>query len=216
MPFLPTSTTMQGRTTMIVIDGTQTGLNINNFANLEEILVKVMSDGTLENRVVTDVLVDDEAFSEIYPHQAEDIVAGDFARVEIKTVPVQDMAVNITRELYKVVRLMHEGGRHVAELFRQADDAEALELYQDLLSVTRDFLAMIGVLRDEFSLTNHPEFSQAVEDISELFSEMTEVMENEDWILLADLLEYEFTPAVEKWKKVIAQLREDIRDVAKG
>jgi len=37
-----------------------------------------------------------------------------------------------------------------------------------------------------------------------------EVTENEDWILLADLLEYEFLPAVDKWKKVIAQLREDI------
>jgi hypothetical protein len=45
---------------------------------------------------------------------------------------------------------------------------------------------------------------------------MIEVTENEDWILLADLLEYEYLPAVQRWKKVIAQLREDIREASKA
>jgi len=201
---------------MIVIDGTSSALNVNNFSNLEELLVRVMEESSLDNRVVTDVIVDNENFSEIYPHQAEDITTSNIARVEIVSVPVHDMAVSITRELYKVVRVMHEGGKHVAELFRQADDGEALEVYQDLLDVTRDFLTMIGVLRNEFSLKKHIVFNNAVEEISELFTEMSDVMENEDWILLADILEYEFIPATEKWKKVIATIREDIRDSAKG
>ncbi|MGE4299588.1 MAG: hypothetical protein AB7E47_16340 [Desulfovibrionaceae bacterium] len=201
---------------MIVIDGTRSGLEVTNFRNLEELLVKVMEDGYLQDRVVTDVKINDETFSEIYPHQAEDIETRNIDSVEIMTVPVKAMAVDITRELYKVVRLMYEGGKHVAELFRRADDAEALEMYQDLLDVTRDFLGMIGVLRDEFSLKEHAEFNQAVAEISNLFSEMVEVMENEDWILLADLMEYEFLPAVDRWKKVVAQLREDIRDTGKA
>lgn len=201
---------------MIVIDGKETGLEINNFGNLEELLVKVVEGDYLNNRMVTDVYVNQESFSEIYPHQAEDIPAQEIRSVEIVSVPVPEMAVNITRELYKVVRLMSEGGRTVADLFRQADDSEALELYQDLLDVTRDFLGMIGVLRDEFSLRDSTTFNNNVEELTNLFSEMVEVTENEDWILLADLLEYEFLPAVDKWKKVIAQLREDIREAAKA
>jgi hypothetical protein len=201
---------------MIVIDGKKTGLDVENFANLEDLLVKVVEGDYLKDRMVTDVYVNKESFSEIYPHQAEDIPAGEIQSVEIVSVPVPEMAVNITRELYKVVRLMSEGGRHVADLFRQADDAEALELYQDLLDVTRDFLGMIGVLRDEFSLRENDAFNDSMEDLTNLFTEMVEVTENEDWILLADLLEYEFLPAVDKWKKVIAQLREDIRESAKA
>lgn len=197
---------------MIVIDGMQTGLSVNNYQNLEELLVKVLEEDTLENRVVTDVLVDEENFSEIYPHQAEDITTQEFQRVEIISVPLEEMAVNITRELYKVVRLMEQGGRSVADLFRQADDSEALEVLQDLLDVTRDFLNMIGVLRNEFSLSNNKEFNANAEEISHLFTEMSEVMENEDWILLADILEYEFIPTVNKWKRVVAEIREDIRD----
>lgn len=200
---------------MIVIDGRNTEFTVNNFNNLEEIIVTVMKEDSLENRVVTDVLVNNEAFSEIYPHQAEDIEAAEIESVEIRSVPVGEMAVSITRELYKVVRLMSDGGRHVAELFRQADDAEALELLQDLLDVTRDFLAMIGVLRDEFTLKEHDSLNRGIEEISALFSEMLEVMESEDWILLADLLEYEFLPAVDGWKQVIADLREDIRTTVK-
>lgn len=201
---------------MIVVDGVKSGLEVNNFNNLEELLVKVIADSDMDDRVVTDVLVNEENFSEIYPHQAEDIETEEIQSVEIVSVPVHDMAVDITRELYKVVRVMHEGGNQVAELFRQADDGQALEVYQDLLDVIRDFLGMIGVLRSEFSLSKNEQFNDAVAEISQLFSEMGEVMENEDWILLADILEYEFVPATEKWKKVIAKIREDIRDQEKG
>lgn len=201
---------------MIVVDGRETGLAVQSFDNLEQLLMKVMEDNHLEGRIVTDVLVNREPFSEIYPHQAEDVEASDIESVEIHTMPTSEMAVNITRELYKVVTLMDHGARRVAELFRKADQNEALEVYQDLIDVTRDFIGMIGVLRGEFSLKHTPDLNDSAEELSSLFSEMLEVVENEDWILLADLLEYEFIPTVERWKKIVAQLREDIKEVARA
>lgn len=201
---------------MITVDGRDTGLDVQGFENLEQLLIKVMEDKHLTGRIVTDVMVNGEPFSEIYPHQAEDVETAEIESVEIVSMPTSEMAVNITRELYKVVTLMDHGARRVAELFRKADDGEALEVYQDLLDVTRDFMGMIGVLRGEFSLKKSANFNESAEELSSLFSEMVEVIENEDWILLADLLEYEFIPAVERWKKVVAQLREDIKEVARA
>lgn len=200
---------------MILIDGRKQDMDVSSFQNLDQIFIKVMEDGTLEDRVVTDVFVNDKPFSEIYPHQAEDIDLSDVKTVEIRTLGVAEVAVEITRELYKVVTLMGEGATRVAEMFRQAEDAEALETYQDLLDVTRDFIGMVSVLRGEFALKDHKEFLEASDQLSVLFSEMTEVLENEDWILLADLLEYEFLPAVNRWKKVVALLREDVRTSGK-
>jgi len=196
---------------MIIIDGQKSDFSITNFTNLDELLVGLMSMKHLDNRIVTDVFVNDEAFSEIYPHQAEDVDCRDIQKVEIKTMGVPEMGINIARELYKVIRLMSEGSKQIADLFRRADDAEALEMYQDLLDVTRDFLGMIGAIRDEFTLSANPQFEEAVNGLSELFTEMLEVQENEDWILLSDLLEYEFHPLVERWKSIVAQLREDVR-----
>lgn len=200
---------------MISVDGRETGIEISKFQNLEEILVTLVDGGALDGRVVTDVLVNNESFSEIYPHQAEDIEASEIESLEVKSVPRAVMAFDITNELDKVVRLMDHGAKRVAELFRQADDAEALEVYQDLLDVTRDFLHMIGVLRQDVTSSNDTAFNAATAEVSALFSEMTEVLENEDWILLADLLEYEFIPAIARWKPVIAALRADIRETGK-
>ena len=44
---------------------------------------------------------------------------------------------------------------------------------------------------------------------------MIEIQENEDWILLADLLEYEYLPLVEKTKSLVADLRESVKNSAK-
>ena len=197
---------------MIIIDGRQSEMEIGNFANLEEILVDVMNTGEMESRVVTDVLVNDEAFSEIYPHQAEDIGSEFIKSVEVRSMPVGEMAANIAREMYKVAQIMSNGAQHVARLFRQADDAEALDMLQDLLDVTRDFMNMIGVLRNEFCLdSGNREFNESVEQLSSLLTEMSEVLESADWILLADLLEYEFLPLSQNWKQVIQNIRENLR-----
>lgn len=196
---------------MITIDGANTNLRIENFANLEEILVRASSDSRLDNRIVTDVLLNDEVFSELYPHQAEDIAADAISSVEIRSVPFGEMALNIAGELYKVNEIMSDGSRQVARLFREGENEEALELFQDLLDVTRDFISMVGVLRSEFTLGEAGAFSANVEQISGLLGEMSEVLESEDWILLADLLEYELIPASENWKQIIQSLRETIR-----
>ena len=186
---------------MIIIDGRASDLRIENFANLEEILVEANTECTREQRIVTDVLLNSEPFSEIYPHQAE-----------ISTMPLGEMALNVTDELFKVTRIMEDGSARCAGLFRQGDDQQGLELFQDLLDVTRDFMSMVGVLRHDFISVSEPEFDTLVEKVSALLGEMTEVLESEDWILLADLLEFEFTPVCGSWNKVLEKLRSDISD----
>ena len=195
---------------MIIIDGRPMDMNMAAFSNLEEILVQVIKDDYLEKRVVTDVLLNKEPFNEIYPHQAEDIEVSEIDSLEIQTMPLNEMAGNVTEELYKVINIMSEGSRQIAQLFRQADDAEALETLQDLLEVTREFLGMVGLLRYEYTAPGTDNISDRIEGISSLLGEMIEVLENEDWILLADLLEYEFLPTVKDWEGVIRNLQKVI------
>ena len=58
---------------MIIIDGNKSAKSISTFENLEQALTSIMREEEMEGRVITDVLVNEAAFSEIYPHQAEDI-----------------------------------------------------------------------------------------------------------------------------------------------
>lgn len=187
---------------MIVVDGQRTEQKISNFSNLEELLASVMEDERMAGRVVTDVLVNNENFSEIYPHQAEDMSCDNISSIEVRSEPVSKMAVDMSGELEKVAKMMVAGARNVGKLFRESQDSDALELLQDLLDVTRDFMGMLGHLRDHYLGGADEEFVRRTEAFSNLITEMSEVLENEDWILLADLLEYEFTPLCEEWRIV--------------
>ena len=195
---------------MIIIDGAQSEKSITAFANLEELLKDVMLEDKMVNRVVTDVLVNNEAFSEIYPHQAEDIACSDISSIEVRSVPVAEMAVEMSAEMGKVAQMMGHGAREVARLFRAASDTDALELFQDLLDVTRDFMGMLGELRTRYTNGSVPDFAQKTEKFSNMLSEMGDVLENEDWILLADLLEYEFIPLCNDWRETCESLHKQV------
>ncbi|WP_297826539.1 hypothetical protein [uncultured Desulfovibrio sp.] len=195
---------------MIIVDGCKSDKEISSFANLEEILATVMQDEKMDDRVVTDVFVNNEIFSEIYPHQAEDMSCDAISSVEVRSVPAAELAVDMSAEMGKVARMMGSGARNVARLFRDASDADALELLQDLLDVTRDFMGMLSALRERYLGGADEEFTLKAEKLADLLSEMSDVLENEDWILLADLLEYEFLPLCDEWLVVSEHLHEQM------
>ncbi|MDL2210514.1 hypothetical protein LJC26_06895 [Desulfovibrio sp. OttesenSCG-928-O18] len=195
---------------MIVIDGRQSTMEIGNFANLEEILVKVMEEEVVADHIVTDVYVNQEAFSEIYPHHAEDIEIDEIESVEVRTVSLNEMAGDVAKELFTVIKIMQGGARSVAGNLRQADIAEGLEVLQDLLDVTRHFLGTISVLHQRFPLHNTESLDETTASLDRLLTEMCEVMTDQDWLLLADLLEYEFLPACDDWDQVLSAFVEDI------
>ena len=196
---------------MIIIDGQQSEYAANHFENLEALLEKVTQSDHFKDRIVTDVLVNDEIFSEIYPHQAEDVEGDELQKVEIVSVTKLEMGREIIKEMAKVVSLMSQGATQVAGLFRQAEDLEALDTYQDLLDVARDFLNMVGSLQEELGLSGSKDMDEVLASFSSLLTEMIEVQENEDWVLLADLLEYEFLPVVEKWLPIVHDLEKSLQ-----
>ena len=196
---------------MIKIDGFDTDYKIADYENLEKILTDIMEDERLKGRVITDVLVNGETFSEIYPHQAEDMDVASITSIEIKSEPLDKMALEMSGEMHKVTTLMANGARNVGKLFREDKTTDALELLQDVLDVTRDFMGTITKLRDQYLGGADEEFVNKTEELSNLVTEMSEVMESEDWVLLSDLLEYEFAPLCEDWRVIGEKIHKQIK-----
>ena len=135
---------------MIIVDGQPSPLEVVHFQNLEQIIEEVLDGERMRSRIVTDVFVNDEAFSEVYPHQAQDVEAHDINRVEIVSVPAVEMARNIVAELHKVVSLMAAAGQQVADFFRQADDAPMLTL-----TAVQEHLAARGLAKQKWPEAVH-------------------------------------------------------------
>lgn len=200
---------------MIVVDGRTCDMSVSGFANLEEILTAIMASDEMKDRVITDVLVNGAAFSEIYPHQAEDMDSASITSVEIRSVPSAQMAASIAAEMEKVARMMAGAAREIARLFREASDSVALELLQDLLDVTRDFLNMIDTLCKEHAPRIPDGYKDKTQKLADMLSEMTDVLGNADWILLADMLEYDFQPLCEEWLEICRSLHAELEEAAK-
>jgi hypothetical protein len=195
---------------MIVIDGRESNLSLSNYTTLEETLVRLVEEEGLDQRIITDVLVDDEAFTELYPHQAEDIETGDIRRLELHTVSLDQMATDVVVELPKIIEIMASGSRRVASLLRQTELAEALDVLQDLVLVSRELLNTIHTLRSRYSSGACKELDALGDTLGDLLGEIADVMGDEDWILVADLLEYEYLPACDGWRDVISRIASDI------
>ncbi len=195
---------------MIIIDGRQTELAITNFSNLEELLVSISEMEVMDKRIVTDVFVNEVQFSELYPHQAEDIEADELESVEIRSMPTNEMALAITEELNKVVKIMKLSSLQIAQSFRNLENEHAITLLLDTINVVRDFMSMVGVLRSEFVDDIDVNFVNNVENLSELLIEINDSLENKDWYLVSDLFEFEFIPVCDNWVGILANIHNNI------
>ncbi len=192
---------------MIYINGKVCEWNMNQFNNLEEIIVASFNSVANDNQIITNVILNDEPFSEIYPHQAEDVSVSNIEKLEFFSVDLNHMAESVVEELFKVTKSMSLACTTASTYFRRGDEAEALDMLQDLIEVQRSFLNMVGTLRTDFNIPESDEVNELTNRFSELLSEVINVMDYEDWVLLADFLEFEVAPICNEWNVCLEQFQ---------
>lgn len=193
---------------MIYINDEKSALDITQFSNLEEVIEAVNESCASANQIITAVILNGELFQELYPHQAEDIEIGEIQKVEFTAMDNTQMALEIVTELYKVTEQIRLGSLQASQSLRSGDDMDALMTINNLSDVIRDFLNMVNCLQQDFATPENSEFSALAEKYSQLIEELTEAMANEDWILVADLLEFEIAPLCADWNGYLNFLRD--------
>lgn len=197
--------TLEGK--MIYINGQKSAFEINQFANLEELLLATNESCNNAHQIITAVHLNDELFDELYPHQAEDIEPDEIKKVEITAISFTEMASQIVEELFKVTASVKLASVQASESLRRGDDMDALTTISNMTDVIRNFMTMISCFQQDFNAPKTPEYTELSEKYKQLLLEITEAMENEDWILVADLLEFEISPLCAEWDNYLTSLR---------
>ncbi len=153
-----------------------------------------------------------EVYSEEKPHDAVRITLSDIKALEIDTIATDEIAWRFLDSGVEQMDMIIQGAQKISELFRIADETEANEQYADFLETLRLFLQMIVEVKAILSLDLASTFKGGtVEDrlqrLSEMMDRMLHVQEEEDWFMLADLLEYELIPLLEEWKSILPLLK---------
>ena len=197
---------------LIEVDGKKIDFNLDEVSNLEELIYEVMENHVDGNRLITEVKVNDVTFSERWPGEARVIPLDKIYKIEFLTKPLDFVAEKMLEDIPNKIDEIISGLKEAAELYRVADEQEANLNFVKVVTTLRDFINFITQLK-RVNIINWDklELEEDYEKLIKLIDEMLDVQDDEDWILLADLIEYELTPIMESWKEITANMKDNIK-----
>ena len=100
---------------------------------------------------------------------------------------------------------------NTASLLRGGDDFRAQESYITVIGSLESFTTVLGCITTALQLDVEAPLSGtsvagAIAALNSIFEEMVAAQQNNDWVMLADLLEYELAPNLDLWKGILSTL----------
>ena len=133
----------------------------------------------------------------------------DINSLEVELADLKDLvATNLSNALDYLEKLI-PGFDQAADLFRTGNEQEANKYYIQILDGMDWFSEVVNVVMSSEGEGQEPENSLQVRQakLTDLMSQMLEANKNQDWVLLADILEYEMTPFYKEWQTILSKLK---------
>ena len=137
----------------------------------------------------------------------------DIDSLEVELANLKDLvATNLANALDYLKKLI-PGCEQAADLFRAGNEQEANKYYLQILDGIEWFSHVVSVIMSpdegETELPDTDDESLEVREkkLTDLMNQMLEANENQDWVLLADILEYEMVPFYKDWEKILSKLK---------
>ena len=203
----------------ILLDNRSAKIKAGDAENLEEILAWIMTDQIKPNQAIAAVKLNGEVYSEKRPHDALGIPVSAIKTLEIDTVNTEEIGRHFLENGALQLDSIIQGALKISEYFRIADEQEANEQYMDFLESIHLFLKMFTEVKHVFNLNldlivcKNGCAEERLVKLAAMLDELIKAQEQEDWIMLADLLEYELAPLLEEFKLILPILREHGSDL---
>ena len=195
----------------ITINGSLVNKSIEHINNLEEILINLSDTSIPPNHLVGSVTVNGNEFSEVFPGQAKEIAAVNINDLDIETVSFEKFAEAAIKDSAFFIKNIIASVNKTAELFRIYDETEANEKMAQIIDPLRALIVFINSTRIDLKwdfendqIDGHP-IVKDWEKLHSVIDELKLTQEEGDWILYADLLEYELVPVLNVWVNIFEE-----------
>ena len=127
--------------------------------------------------------------------------------LELELAELQDLlANNLTNAKDYLVRLI-PGFQKAADLFRMGNEQEANQYYLQVLDGIEWFSqVVIIIVSTQKNKSEEKSLEERQKKLTDLMSQMLEANQNQDWVLMADLMEYEMIPFYKDWEEVLSRI----------
>ncbi len=119
-------------------------------------------------------------------------------------------------EVEGLVGEMRERFLEVVNNLRVKQDEEAFYRLSGGMENLKDLMAFLDQLKEGLESLDNPSLSwkglKCWEGSTELFKEMLSAFEREDWVTVADIIEYELVPILEKGREELKELEHLLKE----
>ena len=174
--------------------------------NLEELLLYMMENQKDEE--IVEVRVNGERFSEAYQHQARSVMLKEINSIEITTEKRGVLAADFLKDVPSYIEMLKKGFFESVILLRNFEkEHQGYKLLAQSLDMLKAFLEhlnnVLPHLKNGEKIKMEKNYKRFLKTFAPLTEEIILSQEVADSMLLADLIEYEFIPLLDKWKEAL-------------
>jgi hypothetical protein len=209
----------QEKILVVMIDSIEHDLDISDVGNFGEMMRKIELELVPDGRVVTTVFLNDEALSE----EQEELYAGfgldDIASLRLTTEEPVQLALKSLNDTIDYLPVLADSFEKTAKQIRSGDLLKGMELLRESLELIQSFNLLIDGIRKVLMIDFYQiklesdegdNFANLNLRLKELADQILVAAQSEEWLDLADLLEYEFSPLLYRYLGAIPFLVEAV------
>ena len=197
----------------LTIDGTTSTVPKENFRTFKDFFNALSEELEKENRVIVSISLNNKQMSngQQFDYFEKDI--SDINQVNINTSEKGKLVDDHIEGILEHIEKLRENIEKAAELFRIGDEIESHKYFAAVIEGVRWFNYSLELIFSFLQLKIKEVklkgvlIADIIEDISEVIDSLDDSQQNQDWIMVADQLEYELLPLIEKWKEILPQLK---------
>ena len=178
---------------------------------LGDLLLHIEKEGVPQGNVVRSIKIDGEESSPDLP-AAQKTPLSEIATLEVEISTLSDIInKNVDNADAYLIRLI-PGIEKSVELFRMGNEQEANKFFINIIDGIDWLSQVLDMILTAKGISPDTVFDgKSIQDrratLVDLTQQMVGANKNQDWVLLADLLEYEILPYYQEWSSLLPHFR---------
>jgi hypothetical protein len=201
---------LRGGSMKILVNGVENTLSFKA-ETLGNVLDNILASQPDKGSYFSKIRLNDE---DVAPDSAEtrQTPVSQIETLETEIVSLNEILEKNVVNAQDYLKKLIPGIQKAADLFRSGSEQEANKFFlniidgMDWFSEVMDTIAKVNDLRTEAVVLDEKSFQARQEKLVGWTQQMVEANKNNDWVLLADLLEYEILPYYSEWDEYLPQI----------
>jgi len=202
----------------LLVDGTAADERFDAGITLENALRQVQANLPKPGRLVVAIRCDGRDISGDELTDLLRLPLMKYSRLEVFTSSVGELVIGAMHQAAQSLQESESSCRRVGELLAEGKTTEGVRLLGECLRFWQQIHEAVGksiqLMRldvDAMTINDEP-FINVFGKPKEVLTQVKQALEAQDHVLLADVLQYEFTDVTDLWYAVIARIRQTAED----